>query len=82
MLGIKPAPWRAVDTVTIARASLWQFSGRIENIVIGEAAERLLPPDLAARFLSVERPERVDPAAASGRGSATPFLGRGYRRTE
>jgi len=54
LLGIRPAAWRAVDTVTIARASLWQFSGRIENIVIGEAAERLLPPDLADRFLTVE----------------------------
>src|SRR4051794_30683770 len=49
VLGIRPAPWRAVDTVTIARASLWQFSGRIENVVIGEAADRLLPPELAAR---------------------------------
>src|SRR3954453_9149951 len=59
VLGIAMAPWRAVDTVTIARASLWQFSGRIENIVIGEAAERLLPPDLAARFLTVEAPEQT-----------------------
>jgi penicillin amidase len=59
VLGIRPAPWRAVDTVTIARASLWQFSGRIENIVIGEAAERLLPPELAARFLSVEAPNET-----------------------
>jgi len=53
--------------VTIARAGLWQFSGRIENIVIGEAAERLLPPDLAERFLSVEAPhESIVPARADG----------------
>jgi penicillin amidase len=71
VLGIRPAPWRAVDTVTIARASLWQFSGRIENIVIGEAAERLLPPDLADRFLAVEAPNESilpphPPLAATG----------------
>jgi penicillin G amidase len=59
VLDIQPAPWRAVDTVTIARASLWQFSGRIENIVIGQAAEQLLPADLAARFLTVEAPEET-----------------------
>ncbi len=67
VLGIPFAPWRAVDTVTIARASLWQFSGRIENIVIGEAAERLLPAELAARFLSVEAPyESIVPGHPDG----------------
>ena len=59
VLGIKPAPWSALDTVTIARASLWQFSGRIENVVIGEAAHQLLPPALAGRFLTVEAPEET-----------------------
>jgi penicillin amidase len=75
VLGIRPAPWRAVDTVTIARASLWQFSGRIENIVIGEAAERLLPPDLAARFLAVEAPEETIVLDESGRPSLQPSPG-------
>ncbi|MCC6177550.1 MAG: penicillin acylase family protein [Chloroflexi bacterium] len=78
VLGIPMAPWRAVDTVTIARASLWQFSGRIETIVIGEVAQRLLPPDLAARFLSVEAPyETIVPSSdgardAHGRGQGAP----------
>jgi penicillin amidase len=66
VLGLRPAPWRAIDTVTIARASLWQFSGRIENIVLGEAAERLLPPELAARFLAVEAPDETIVREESG----------------
>ena len=76
VLGITPAPWRAVDTVTIARASLWQFSGRIENIVVGEAAERLLPPELAARFLTVEAPEEtILPPWTSRTGAMTSHTG-------
>jgi len=85
-LGITPAPWRALDTVTIARASLWQFSGRIENVVIGEAAERLLPSDLAGRFLTVEAPEETilppHPSLADGRDlTPQPPLPRGERET-
>ncbi|MCC7367091.1 MAG: penicillin acylase family protein [Chloroflexi bacterium] len=76
VLGIRPAPWRAIDTVTIARASLWQFSGRIENVVIGEAAERLLPPDLATRFLTVEAPEEtILPPFPSRREAVSPRTG-------
>ena len=82
VLGIRPAPWRAVDTVTIARASLWQFSGRIENIVIGEAAERLLPPDLASRFMAVEAPEETILPPYTGDLTPSPLLRDRQRRRE
>jgi hypothetical protein len=78
VLGIRPSPWRAVNTVTIARASLWQFSGRIENIVIGEAETRLLPPELVARFLAVGAPsESILPPHPSLDETLTPTLSRG-----
>ncbi|MGE3270571.1 MAG: penicillin acylase family protein [Chloroflexota bacterium] len=87
VLGITPEPWRALDTVTIARASLWQFSGRIENIVIGEAATRLLPPDLAARFLTVEAPEETilpphPPVRQRPLPNPSPVRGRGAKRAD
>ena len=83
LLEYEPAPWHPLDSLTIARASVWQFSGRIEGIVLAEAARRYLPPHLAELFLAVEAPEQViaaepvspgaDPAGAgSGPGPARP----------
>src|SRR5205085_2741693 len=48
LLEYEPAPWHPLDSLTISRASVWQFSGRIEGIVLAEAALRRLPPHLAA----------------------------------
>ena len=77
VLEYRPEPWRPLDSVTIARASLWQFSGRIENIVIAEAATRL-PARLAERFLSVEAPdESIVPGEPSPPHPPLPTLGEG-----
>jgi penicillin amidase len=59
LLEYEPAPWHPLDSLTIARASVWQFSGRIEGIVLAEAARRSLPPHLADLYLTVEAPEQV-----------------------
>jgi penicillin amidase len=84
LLEYEPAPWHPLDSLTIARASAWQFSGRIEGIVLAEAARRFLPPHLAELFLAVEAAEQaiavepvyagVEPEPAGGaRGApATP----------
>jgi penicillin amidase len=75
VLGFRPEPWTAADCVTISRASLWQFSGRIENLVIAEVAGRL-PNGLGDRFMRVEADEEsIVPAERPHRAVAD-------RRTE
>lgn len=59
VLGYAPAPWAPLDTLTIQRASLWHFSGRIQGIVLAEAALRYLPAHLAERFLALELAEET-----------------------
>ncbi|MGH2350490.1 MAG: penicillin acylase family protein, partial [Chloroflexota bacterium] len=59
LLDYQPEPWHPIDSLTIARASVWQFSGRIEGIVLAEAALRSLPSHLAAAFLAVEAGEQA-----------------------
>lgn len=82
VLGYRPEPWRAADSVAIARAALWQFSGRIENIVLAEAALRL-PDGLAERFLRVEAADEsivpAEPRKVEGRTAAAgaPSVARG-----
>src|SRR6185437_16138574 len=59
VLGYRPAPWSPLDTLTCQRSSLWQFSGRLQGIVLAEAALRFLPPHLAERFLALEHAEET-----------------------
>ena len=59
LLDYQPEPWHPLDSLTIARGTVWQFSGRIEGIVLAEAAQRCLPPHLAAMYLAVEAPEQA-----------------------
>jgi penicillin amidase len=54
ILDYQPQPWTPLDTLTISRWYMWQFSGRIEGIVLAEAALRYLPPELAELYLSLE----------------------------
>jgi penicillin amidase len=74
LLEYEPEPWEPLDSLTIARASVWQFSGRIEGIVLAEAALRCLPPHLADLFFTVEAAEQSiashDVASQDGGSSA------------
>ncbi|MEM2926438.1 MAG: penicillin acylase family protein, partial [Candidatus Bathyarchaeia archaeon] len=54
LLDHKPEPWKPEDNLTMERATLWEFGGRIEAIAMAEAAYRFLPEALAKRILSVE----------------------------
>ncbi|MBS7610228.1 penicillin acylase family protein [Candidatus Bathyarchaeota archaeon] len=54
LLDHKPEPWKPEDNLTMERATLWEFGGRIEAIAMAEAAYRFLPEALAKRLLSVE----------------------------
>ncbi|MBI3974305.1 MAG: penicillin acylase family protein [Chloroflexi bacterium] len=59
LLDYEPPLWHPIDSLAIARVSVWQFSGRIEGIVLAEAALRCLPPHLAKMFLAVEADEQA-----------------------
>lgn len=76
VLGYAPTPWTVLDTLTIQRASLWQFSGRIQGIVLAEAALRYLPGHLAERFLALELAEEtiIPGGYLPGSGSREPAV--------
>lgn len=54
LLGYEPAPWQPADSIAIWKHRWWTLTGRLELIVLVEAARRLLPPELAEAFLTVE----------------------------
>ena len=54
ILGYEPAPWRPADSIAIWKHRWWTLTGRLELSVVAEAAQRLLPPELAQAFATVE----------------------------
>jgi penicillin amidase len=67
-LGYVPEPWTAADTVAIWKHRWWTLTGRLENITLGEAARRSLPPELLAAFMAAELgDETIVPGGAAGR---------------
>src|SRR5688572_28232241 len=45
LLDLFPEPWTRRDTLALLRAFWWQLTGRLENIVAAEAAQRHLGGD-------------------------------------
>ncbi len=57
LLSYEPQPFSVADVLTVLRGMWWSLNGRIEGLVVAEAA-RLLPTDEArAAFLTPEAPE-------------------------
>lgn len=57
ILGYEPEPFTARDVIAILRGIWWSLNGRLENLVVAEAA-RLLPTEaLRAAYLTPEAPE-------------------------
>jgi len=54
LLGYDPTPWRPADSIAIWKHRWWTLTGRLELVLVAEAARRLLPPVLANSFLDVE----------------------------
>lgn len=65
LLGYTPEPFSARDSIAILRGMWWSLNGRLESIVIAEAA-RLLPDErFRSAFLAPEAPEeRIVPAGS------------------
>ena len=80
VLEYAPEPWSPRDSIALMRAFFWQLTGRLENLVAGEAARRVLGDALADDFLTTESPDETilprDAANSAGerrtRGGARP----------
>jgi penicillin G amidase len=70
LLEYEPEPFSIRESIAILRGEWWSLNGRLYQLAVGEAAERL-PADLRAAFLMPEAPEfRILPGLADGRPKA------------
>lgn len=80
-LGYEPAPWTVGDSIALWKHRWWTLTGRLENIAVGEAGRRHLPPSLLSAFMAAELGEETivpqsaqtrdaRPSASQGTGSA------------
>lgn len=73
ILGYTPTPWRPPDSIAIWKHRWWTLTGRLELLLLAEAARRFLPPALQEAFFDVELGEETivpgapDPAPRPGR---------------
>lgn len=77
-LGYVPAPWTPADSLACWKHRWWTLTGRLENLAIGEAARRHLPPELLAAFMATELGEETivpDPAPGAPGVSGAPRAG-------
>ncbi|MGH2352580.1 MAG: penicillin acylase family protein, partial [Chloroflexota bacterium] len=74
VLGYAPHPFAVVDVLAILRGMWWSLNGRLENLVVAEAA-RLLPDDaLRDAYLTPEAPEeRIVPPGSPYPTADLPF---------
>jgi penicillin amidase len=54
LLDYEPRPWQPADSIAIWKHRWWTLTGRLDLLVLAEAARRHLPPELAAAFADVE----------------------------
>ena len=54
LLGYRPEPWTPADSIAVWKWRWWMLSGRLDAIVLAEAARRHLPADLRPAFAAVE----------------------------
>ena len=71
-LGYAPEPWTAADTVAIWKQRWWTLTGRLENITLGEAARRTLPPELLTAFMTTELGEETIVPGGAPSGGPVP----------
>ena len=71
-LGYAPEPWTPADTVAIWKQRWWTLTGRLENITLGEAARRTLPPELLAAFMATELGEETIVPGGAPSGGPVP----------
>lgn len=65
LLGYEPEPFTVRDVLAILRGIWWSLNGRLENLVVAEAARVLPDDDLRRAYLSPEAPEeRIVPAGS------------------
>jgi penicillin amidase len=71
LLGYAPTPWRPIDGVLLWKYRWWTLTGRLEAAAVVAAAERLLPPDLRAAYLTTELAEEtIVPLDVAATGAA------------
>ncbi len=76
ILGYEPAPWHPADSIAIWKHRWWTLTGRLELIVLAEAARRLLPPELADAFFTVElADETIVPTSNASTAATLPGHG-------
>jgi penicillin G amidase len=75
-LDYAPAPWTPADTIAVWKQRWWTLTGRLENLALGEAARRYLPPELLGAFMATELGEETivqgPPPHATRRESPVP----------
>src|SRR5262249_16767580 len=65
LLGYRPIPWTPRDVIAALRGFWWSLNGRLQTIVVGEAAKLLPDGPLRDAFLTPNLPdERILPADA------------------
>ena len=69
-LSYTPAPWTVADSIAVWKQRWWTLTGRLENLALGEAARRHLPPDLLSACMSTELGEEtIVPGDAGATGT-------------
>jgi penicillin amidase len=58
-LGYEPRPWTVADSIAVWKYRWWGLTGRLDNVVLAEAARRHLPDTLLAPFLATELGEET-----------------------
>ena len=53
-LGYRPTAWRPADSIAVWKYRWWYNSGRLDQVVLAELAQRILPPALDAAFMATE----------------------------
>ncbi|MDQ3700287.1 MAG: penicillin acylase family protein, partial [Chloroflexota bacterium] len=77
-LGYEPAPWTVGDSIALWKHRWWTLTGRLENIAVGEAGRRHLPPSLCSAFMAAELGEETivpHPGQSQGAYPAGPLPG-------
>ena len=65
LLGYRPTPWTPRDVIAALRGFWWSLNGRLQTIVVGEAAKLLPEGPVRDAFLTPNLPdERILPADA------------------
>ena len=77
LLDYQPEPWSPADSIAVWKWRWWMLTGRLDTIVLAEAARRYLSDDLHAVFAGVEAGEETIVPATEPAGAGNYDTGEG-----